>query len=266
MAHAQIDEYYIPFLHLLTRNELVVFIYLLRKRNGQTKKCNPRLSTIAEETQLKAPRITEAVKGLEAKNWIVRLDSGDFIINEKLTQCVTTQVTNCVRKSYALRKSKLRIAEVEVTQCVSEIKGIEQTIEETRNETKERDNTISANAAAAKKTGRKKNADAKLKTRPDLSSDDFLALLKTLPENIGIDIDRLFGKMVKWCADNSETASRKRLLNWIDREKLDSPILVQRPPEPEPPRIRTQEEKQRDFDRQHYANRKSHVVFVRAIQ
>lgn len=131
MAYAQINQYFIERLHLLTRNEIVVFTYLLYKRNGNSLKCNPRLATIAAETNLTAPRITEAVRGLEAKNWIIWLDSGDFVFNEKVTESVTSQVTNSVRKSYGKRNLKLRNAEVEVTQSVSEIKGIEQTLEQT---------------------------------------------------------------------------------------------------------------------------------------
>lgn len=124
MAYAHIDDYYLEHFYLLTRNEIIVFCYLLKKRNSLTKQCNPKLSTIATETNLKAPRVSEAVKGLEAKSWVVWATSGDFIINEKVTQCVTSQVTNCVRKSYALRKKKLRNAEEKVTHCVTTFKRI----------------------------------------------------------------------------------------------------------------------------------------------
>lgn len=67
MAHTHLDEYYLERLHLLTRNEIIVFCYLLKKRNSKSNQCNPRLTSIAFETHLKPPRVTEAVKGLEAK-------------------------------------------------------------------------------------------------------------------------------------------------------------------------------------------------------
>lgn len=138
MAFAQIDDYFLEKLHLLTRNEIVVYCFLVKSRNDKTKKCNPKQSTIAAETNLKTSRVSEAIKGLEAKGWAILDGYGEFILPEKVTQCVTTQVTNSVRKSYGKRNEKLRNAEVEVTQSVTEIKGIENTREKTNENTREK--------------------------------------------------------------------------------------------------------------------------------
>ena len=138
MAFAQIDDYFLERLHLLTRNEIVVYCYLVKKRNGETKKCNPKQATIARETNLQTSRVSEAVKGLESKGWAIMNEYGEFHLPEKVTESVTTQVTNSVRKSYGKRKKKLRNAEVNVTQSVTEIKGIENTREKTIENTKEK--------------------------------------------------------------------------------------------------------------------------------
>lgn len=48
--------------------------------------------------------------------------------------------------------------------------------------------------------------------------------------------------------------------------RRDIAALKANPPEPEKPKIRTQEEKQRDFDKQHYSNRKMPVIQIRVNQ
>jgi hypothetical protein len=68
-----------------------------------------------------------------------------------------------------------------------------------------------------------KNPEA-LKTRPDLSDSDYLTHLSGLPENKHLNVPKMFDKMIAWCSQEGETPSRKRLLNWLDRDRKDLPM------------------------------------------
>ena len=70
------------------------------------------------------------------------------------------------------------------------------------------------------------NKEEKLKTRPDLTDEQYLAYLTGLPENHGIDVRGLYLDMHEWCAKKRKTPNRKRLLNWIAREREDMPMTM----------------------------------------
>ena len=65
-----------------------------------------------------------------------------------------------------------------------------------------------------------------LKTRPDLNDEQYLAYLVNLPENNGIDVRGLYLDMHEWCAKKRKTPNRKRLLNWIARERDSLPMTM----------------------------------------
>lgn len=65
--------------------------------------------------------------------------------------------------------------------------------------------------------------------RPELTDEEWLANLKTQPENHGKDIDGLRVRMFKWCQDRGETPTRRRLEVWLKKEE---PMLpMQKPAE-----------------------------------
>jgi hypothetical protein len=132
----------------LTRNEIIVFGYLLLCRNAKTGQCNPKLRTIATDTNLAPPRVTEAVKGLEKKQWIVWNGDGNFLLikaEEKVTENVTfkpennsqkvtenvisqdKKVTENVTRSYGKRNSEVTENVTQVTENVTRsLKDLEQ--------------------------------------------------------------------------------------------------------------------------------------------
>lgn len=68
--------------------------------------------------------------------------------------------------------------------------------------------------------------EEKLKTRPDLSDDEWLKLIERLPENNGLDVRRVFRRMIDWCRERDLTPSRLRLLKWLDNERAAVPIAT----------------------------------------
>lgn len=82
---------------------------------------------------------------------------------------------------------------------------------ETEAEKEREEKTVSLN-------GKKSSRSAAV---PD---DEWLATLKTDPTYAGLDIDRLAGKCRNWCREHGKVFSRKRVINWLNRE--DRPLEV----------------------------------------
>lgn len=68
-------------------------------------------------------------------------------------------------------------------------------------------------------------AETKNSSRPrseKMTDDEWLAEMKKNPAYAGIDIDRVKGKMEAWCLTNNKSPTRRRLVNWLNRE--DKPM------------------------------------------
>lgn len=52
-----------------------------------------------------------------------------------------------------------------------------------------------------------------------LTENEFLSHLESNPAYAGIDVRRLNDKMVAWCEVNGKQPSRRRLVNWLNREE-----------------------------------------------
>ncbi|MBZ0158436.1 MAG: hypothetical protein K8I29_19735 [Alphaproteobacteria bacterium] len=55
-----------------------------------------------------------------------------------------------------------------------------------------------------------------------LTDEEWMNALRCNPTYEGLDIDRLYGKMVAWCETNNKQPTRRRFVNWLNRE--DKPI------------------------------------------
>ena len=74
-----------------------------------------------------------------------------------------------------------------------------------------------------------------LKTRPDITDNtEWLVWTSMQPENKGIEVQAMYRAMLKWCDEKGKTPTRRRLLNWIDRDRKDIPLGPQAPSLPEP--------------------------------
>lgn len=149
MAHARIDDYFIEHFYLLTRNEIIVYCYLVKSKNKESGQCNPKQKKIADDTGLKASRLSEAICGLEEKGWAIADETGNYFLPEKVTESVrkvtkfvskkvtnnVTKVTNNVTKSYEIRKKSYEIRNKDKDSLNIQ----EQTIEQTKNIQAEKD-------------------------------------------------------------------------------------------------------------------------------
>lgn len=70
----------------------------------------------------------------------------------------------------------------------------------------------------------KKHKPETMKTRPDLADTEWLAWLRCLPEYKGIDVFMLYRNMLDWCVKKGKTATRLRLINWLNREAEALPM------------------------------------------
>ena len=69
--------------------------------------------------------------------------------------------------------------------------------------------------------GEGKKGAGSAKPKPaKLSDREWIETLKKNPAYKGIDIEKLQGKMLAWCDLKSLKPTRKRLLNWLNREDL----------------------------------------------
>lgn len=79
--------------------------------------------------------------------------------------------------------------------------------------------------------------------RPDIESDEeFLNYLKTLAKYKNLAVVVTYAKMLDWCARKKKPPNRFRLLNWLERDLADVPMIYQLPadatdisPPPAPP-------------------------------
>lgn len=55
--------------------------------------------------------------------------------------------------------------------------------------------------------------------QPALSDDDFLKSLKDNPVYEGLDVDELYQKMLVWCKTNGKKPTKRRFVNWLNREE-----------------------------------------------
>lgn len=68
-----------------------------------------------------------------------------------------------------------------------------------------------------------------MKTRPDLTDQEWIVWLDQQPENRGIEVPALYRQMVAWAHQTGKTPSRLRLLNWIARERESVPMTLDPP-------------------------------------
>lgn len=68
-----------------------------------------------------------------------------------------------------------------------------------------------------KKGSRSTSERSRRKTQCD---GDWLKELQENPAYQGIDVNRLYGKMVAWCKEKNKQPTRLRLLNWLNREDV----------------------------------------------
>jgi len=52
-----------------------------------------------------------------------------------------------------------------------------------------------------------------------LSDEEFLKTLKDNPVYEGLDVDELYQKMLVWCKTNGKKPTRRRFVNWLNREE-----------------------------------------------
>jgi hypothetical protein len=52
---------------------------------------------------------------------------------------------------------------------------------------------------------------------PSITDAQWLGLLKADATYAGIDIDREYGKMLRWCEVNNRKPTRRRFMNWLNR-------------------------------------------------
>lgn len=90
--------------------------------------------------------------------------------------------------------------------------------------------------------------EAGTSTKVDVAPVDFVSSLKTDPTYSGIDIQREFGKMSKWCEVNGREPTKRRFINWLNR--IEKPLkkadqkseYVYKPPHVGPSRDLTDEQ------------------------
>lgn len=62
-------------------------------------------------------------------------------------------------------------------------------------------------------------------TRPDISDNtEYIEWLAVHPKYQNLDVRAKYTTMLEWCAKNSQTASRKRLTTWLDKDLGEVPI------------------------------------------
>ncbi len=66
----------------------------------------------------------------------------------------------------------------------------------------------------------------KSKPKPKLSDSEWIASLKADAAYQGIDVDREFAKMARWCGERKAQPTRRRFVNWLNR--IDPPLNAQK--------------------------------------
>ncbi len=75
----------------------------------------------------------------------------------------------------------------------------------------------------------KKQLPENLKTRPDLTDEEWIAWTAAQPENRGIDVRSMYRNMLEWCLKKGVTPTRRRLLRWLDSEREAMPLTYEPP-------------------------------------
>ena len=72
---------------------------------------------------------------------------------------------------------------------------------------------------ASRKEGKGKERKELVASVPPPSDDDWIASLKTNPAYVGINVPIEVAKCQSWCDANRKQASRRRIINWLNRSE-----------------------------------------------
>jgi len=72
----------------------------------------------------------------------------------------------------------------------------------------------------------KSSIDSKKKVKVEMSDEEWMASLKTDPNNQGINVDVEYSKACAWCIKNHKAPSRRFFLNWLGKAAADKPIAI----------------------------------------
>lgn len=78
--------------------------------------------------------------------------------------------------------------------------------------------------------GEARSAEASPAPKQPVSDADWLAELQADPAYTGMDVQREYAKMVRWCSVKRKRPSRLRLINWLNR--AEQPMTATARPEP----------------------------------
>jgi uncharacterized protein YdaU (DUF1376 family) len=72
----------------------------------------------------------------------------------------------------------------------------------------------------------KSSTNSKKKVKVEMLDEEWMASLKTDPNNQGINVDMEYSKACAWCVKNHTSLSRRRFENWLERANREKPIAI----------------------------------------
>ena len=112
---------------------------------------------------------------------------------------------------------------------------------------KKRDSSANSSANSSSVALHSSSSNKEKREKKIISDDEWLKTLEDNPIYEGIDVRVLYGKMLVWCQNNGKKPTRRRFVNWLNRE--DRPVgNGNGKPKPKRERLPTQAEELAAFN------------------
>ena len=105
----------------------------------------------------------------------------------------------------------------------------EETLKRSCNDDVTSPSSTSSSSSLKEREEKKENSPSKSLGK-NISDDEWLKTLEDNPTYRGLDVRAIYGKMVVWCETNGKRPTRRRFVNWLNRE--DKPLTPQKQERP----------------------------------
>lgn len=177
----------------ISGEEWMVLWVVLRKTYGWNKKEDMiSLSQFAVMTGLKRQTVLRAISKLSSKKILAVIKNDDSQINTYRFNKDFDQWSPLSKKIMVSSKKIMTVSK--------------------------KDNQVSSKKGHTKETITK-DTITKDRGAHQISDEEWLKSLKANPAYSGLDVDICYHKMLAWCSTNGKKPTRRRFVNWLNREE-----------------------------------------------
>ena len=202
---------------------------ILRKTYGWGKRSDRiSISQLSEITGLARRTVIYALQNLEAKKMVVvtrsRIDARNDVnvieFQKDHELWVVQEIDGSARKGKSYKATIEKQKDLYKSRVVQEIDGSARNSERVVQEIENDAPFLAPTKETITKTNNTKDRGPRTSARkPPQSDTEWMESLKNNPAYNGLDVNAVYHKMAAWCQVNNKSPSRKRFVNWLNREE-----------------------------------------------